>query len=350
MTRRDFPGRDRRRGRRGSRRRGPPWASRPTASASPRPARAATSTSQYALRARRRRRPGLAGLTRARLPEEGARARRGTRHVPGGHHQPAPRTTAAFRSDRAGRQGGRRLVHPLGLPVRPPLRDVHHARRVEGLRRRIPRPARARRQDRREAPHPARPGEPQGLDRRGDGPAAQELLAASTWAPASTGATTCRSATTRLELVEALAPFAINSHIKDMAVEEYADGFLLSEVPLGQGMLPLKRHAGSYSQGAAAGQVFARHADAQSASVPCLTEKYWATFPQRNGVYLARALRMVRANKPATAAGQALTGWIRKPACAWNRPTSGNRSITRATRSDCAHNNLSRCCALCGGR
>ena len=32
--------------------------------------------------------------------------------------------------------------------------------------------------------------------------------------------------------------------------------------------------------------------------VPCLTEKYWATFAERNGMYLARALRMVRANKP----------------------------------------------------
>jgi hypothetical protein len=28
--------------------------------------------------------------------------------------------------------------------------------------------------------------------------------------------------------------------------------------------------------------------------VPCLTDGYWATFPQRNGLYLARTLRMVR--------------------------------------------------------
>jgi hypothetical protein len=32
--------------------------------------------------------------------------------------------------------------------------------------------------------------------------------------------------------------------------------------------------------------------------VPCVTEKYWATFPDRNGLYLARTLAMVRANKP----------------------------------------------------
>jgi hypothetical protein len=28
--------------------------------------------------------------------------------------------------------------------------------------------------------------------------------------------------------------------------------------------------------------------------VPCLTDRYWATFPDRNGEYLARTLRMVR--------------------------------------------------------
>jgi hypothetical protein len=29
-------------------------------------------------------------------------------------------------------------------------------------------------------------------------------------------------------------------------------------------------------------------------AVPCLTEKYWATMPEREGVYLARTLRTVR--------------------------------------------------------
>jgi len=32
--------------------------------------------------------------------------------------------------------------------------------------------------------------------------------------------------------------------------------------------------------------------------VPCLTEKYWASFPDRNGRYLARTLAWVRANRP----------------------------------------------------
>jgi 3-oxoisoapionate decarboxylase len=32
--------------------------------------------------------------------------------------------------------------------------------------------------------------------------------------------------------------------------------------------------------------------------VPCLAEKYWATFPDRHGVFLTRTLRAVRATKP----------------------------------------------------
>ena len=39
-----------------------------------------------------------------------------------------------------------------------------------------------------------------------------------------------------------LAPFAVTTHLKDMAVRRTADGFELSEVPLGQGMLPLARY------------------------------------------------------------------------------------------------------------
>jgi len=31
--------------------------------------------------------------------------------------------------------------------------------------------------------------------------------------------------------------------------------------------------------------------------IPCLTDKYWLTFPERNGRYLAKALSYVRKNK-----------------------------------------------------
>ena len=41
--------------------------------------------------------------------------------------------------------------------------------------------------------------------------------------------------------VESLAPFAMSVHLKDMAVQPSDDGFLLSEVPLGTGVLDLPR-------------------------------------------------------------------------------------------------------------
>jgi sugar phosphate isomerase/epimerase len=44
-----------------------------------------------------------------------------------------------------------------------------------------------------------------------------------------------------LETIGTLAPFAVTTHIKDMAVGPYADGFELSEVPLGEGMVPLAK-------------------------------------------------------------------------------------------------------------
>ena len=41
------------------------------------------------------------------------------------------------------------------------------------------------------------------------------------------------------QTLEALAPFVVTTHLKDMAVRPAADGFELSEVPLGEGLLPL---------------------------------------------------------------------------------------------------------------
>ena len=44
-----------------------------------------------------------------------------------------------------------------------------------------------------------------------------------------------------MDVVEALAPRAFTSHFKDMGLEEYQDGFLLSEVVFGNGLLDLSR-------------------------------------------------------------------------------------------------------------
>jgi len=102
-----------------------------------------------------------------------------------------------------------------------------------------------------------------------------------------------------LEVARALAPFAVNSHIKDVAVEEYEGGFLMSEVALGEGFLPLKQMLGIIRRARPRVRFSLDMLTRNPLQIPCLTEKYWATFGDRNGVYLARALRRVRANRAA---------------------------------------------------
>lgn len=101
------------------------------------------------------------------------------------------------------------------------------------------------------------------------------------------------------ELVDRLAPFVINSHIKDMGVEEYEDGFLLAEVPLGQGMLNLKRIVSVLQKVRPQVKFSLDMYTRNPLKITCLTDKYWVTFPERNGIFLARALSLVRKHKPA---------------------------------------------------
>ena len=101
-----------------------------------------------------------------------------------------------------------------------------------------------------------------------------------------------------METVEKLAPYAFNTHLKDVAVEEYAKGFLLSEVPLGEGMLDLKRIVSTVKRAKPNIYFSLEMITRDPLEVPCLTEKYWATFEGRGGRYLARALSVARANKP----------------------------------------------------
>jgi sugar phosphate isomerase/epimerase len=97
-----------------------------------------------------------------------------------------------------------------------------------------------------------------------------------------------------METVRLLAPYAVTTHIKDMGVEEYPDGFLLSEVPLGQGMLDLKAIIQTISAARPKASMTLEMITRDPLKIPCLTDKYWATFPQRNGKYLAAALAQVR--------------------------------------------------------
>ena len=103
-----------------------------------------------------------------------------------------------------------------------------------------------------------------------------------------------------MAVVQTLAPFVVSTHLKDMAVVEYADGFLLSEVPLGEGILDLPRMIDLCRQKNPAVTFNLEMITRDPLEIPCLTPAYWETFGDLPGTELARTLRMVRGHKPKT--------------------------------------------------
>jgi 3-oxoisoapionate decarboxylase len=102
-----------------------------------------------------------------------------------------------------------------------------------------------------------------------------------------------------MEVVEALAPRAFTTHFKDMGLEEYKEGFLLSEVPLGTGVLDLTRVVRLVRASRPEIRLNLEMITRDPLKVPCLTGGYWATFPDLPGKDVARALSFVRGHPPA---------------------------------------------------
>jgi len=95
--------------------------------------------------------------------------------------------------------------------------------------------------------------------------------------------------------VEALAPWAHSVHLKDQAVRETTDGFLLGDIPLGQGILDLKRIVEILRTKKPGIRFSLELITRDPLKVPCLTDRYWATFPDVPASELARMMRAVRA-------------------------------------------------------
>jgi hypothetical protein len=83
-----------------------------------------------------------------------------------------------------------------------------------------------------------------------------------------------------------------------MAMEEYEEGFLLSEVPLGDGMLDLPRIT-DIIRGARPDVRFSLEMITRDPlQVPCLTDRYWASWDDdRGGRDLARMLTRIRSRQ-----------------------------------------------------
>ena len=93
--------------------------------------------------------------------------------------------------------------------------------------------------------------------------------------------------------IEKLAPYVVTTHLKDMAVDTDNDGFLMSEVLLGEGYLDLPRAVGIVRQMRPDARCSLEMITRDPLKVPCLTDKYWTTFPDKSGLDLARTLRFV---------------------------------------------------------
>ena len=100
-----------------------------------------------------------------------------------------------------------------------------------------------------------------------------------------------------LETVKTLAKWTRTVHLKDMGVEESPTGFLLSEVPLGEGRLDLVKIVATVREANPKARFNLEMITRDPLSIPCLTEKYWATMPSVPGFDLARMLTWVRAEK-----------------------------------------------------
>ena len=99
-------------------------------------------------------------------------------------------------------------------------------------------------------------------------------------------------------VIEALAPFALSVHLKDMAMQASEDGFLLSEVPLGTGFLDLPRMIATLRHANPGIVINLEMATRDPLRIPCLGDAYFATFPERKAALLSTALQRVKQNPP----------------------------------------------------
>ena len=101
-----------------------------------------------------------------------------------------------------------------------------------------------------------------------------------------------------MAVVEAYAPFAMATHLKDMAVQECEKGFLLAKVPLGEGFLDLPAMVATLRRARPELQFCLEMITRDPLLVPCLAKPYWATLGSVPAWHLAAALTAVRANAP----------------------------------------------------
>ena len=105
-----------------------------------------------------------------------------------------------------------------------------------------------------------------------------------------------------MQTLRTLQPYVMSCHIKDMAVEPYEDGFLLSEVTMGDGILDLKQMVQTLRQNKPDMAFDLEMITRDPLKIPVFTDKYWVTFDDSYSPFpardLARMLEIVKKNPP----------------------------------------------------
>jgi len=97
-----------------------------------------------------------------------------------------------------------------------------------------------------------------------------------------------------MTVVRTLAPYVFSTHVKDMGVKEYPDGFLLSEVPLGEGFLDLKAMFEICRKSNPEVTFNLEMITRDPLKIPCLTADFWETLPSVSAKEVAHTLNVVR--------------------------------------------------------
>ena len=94
-----------------------------------------------------------------------------------------------------------------------------------------------------------------------------------------------------VDTVTALAPWAHSVHLKDQSLQPCLDGFLLADIPLGQGSLDLKPLVQILRREKPNINFSLELITRDPLKVPVFTEQYWKTFPKLPAQVLSRHMR-----------------------------------------------------------
>lgn len=96
-----------------------------------------------------------------------------------------------------------------------------------------------------------------------------------------------------MSVVRKLAPYVKSTHLKDMAVKRYDQGFLLSEVVCGRGFLDIKGMVTLCRRSNPKVHINLEMITDHVLKVPMETDVYWATFPERRATALPAIQKLV---------------------------------------------------------